>query len=177
MIDQEDFMGALLHQNVTALAVGIVDQQVEQGHGAQAFQLGRFEIKIMMIGVVINVLLERTGTQRSVPQNGEWNHAEAQRLADQVGADFPVGQGVFREIPQRLFAPARFVDRQDFIPGMADSNQEGVIDAAGELALELDLAIYKDGLERAGLFPHITAGPTGLKPARLQPTPCHMSQL
>ena len=36
VVDQVELAGALLEQDVTALAVGVVDQQVEQGHRAQA---------------------------------------------------------------------------------------------------------------------------------------------
>ncbi len=97
----------------------------------------------MLIGIVFDVLLERTGTEGAVAQDRERDEAEAKRLADQVGCNLAPSQGGFGEIPQRLLTAPGFVDGGDFPPFTLDVDQEGVIRAERELALKLDLPVLK----------------------------------
>ena len=76
MVDQIDTSAAFLEQDVTALAVGVVDQQVEQSHRAQALAVGWFETEIVDLGIMFNVLLQGPGTEGAVAQEGERDKAK-----------------------------------------------------------------------------------------------------
>jgi len=150
VINQVELAGAFLNQDMAALAVGIVDQQVEKHHRAQAFQISWFKIEIMIVGVMVNILLKRAETERAIPQERERHHTEAQRLADQIGAHFPSSQAVPGEVPQRLFPAGWLIDGRDFTARVTDIYQEGIVIATRKLTLEFDLTVGKNSLGTIG---------------------------
>jgi hypothetical protein len=104
VIDGEEFMGPVLEENVTALAVGVVDEQVEEGDGFEKwFFLGR-EVEVVMVRVVRDELLERAcAVGTLLAQRRERDNVEAERLTDDVGGDLAQGKGVLLEIPCPFF--------------------------------------------------------------------------
>jgi hypothetical protein len=132
---------------VTALAVGVVDEQVEEHDGFEQGLIVVGEVEVVMIGIVLDELLERAGTERPVAQNGEGDDAEAQRLADEVRGHLAQGEGVFFKIPKRLFAFAGFVNGLTGFPFVMNIYEKGVVRAERELSLEFDFAVLKRVLE------------------------------
>jgi len=136
-----------VEEDVTALAVGVVAKQVEQRDGfEQGFFVGG-EIEVVMVGIVLDVLLERAGAERAVAQNGEGDEAKPQRLADEVRGHLAQGEGGVFKVPERLLAFARFVHGLKVFTVMANVHEEGVVGAEHELALEFDLAVLKRALD------------------------------
>jgi hypothetical protein len=151
VIDGEEFAGLFLEEDVTALAVGVVDEQVEEDDGLEEqFFLGR-EIKVVIVGVVRDELLERACAVRPLlAQRREGNEVKAERLADEVGGNFAQGEGVLLEIPKRLFAARGFIDGGIFLVFVCDFDEKSVVRAKRELPLDLKVAVLETRLVRDG---------------------------
>ncbi len=142
MIDRIEFMRAIFKENVTAFAVGIVAEQVEKHNRLQQLFILFAEIEVMIFGIVLDVLLERTGTVRTVgAQYGKRDEVKAQRLTDHIRGDLAQGQCVLWKIPKRLLAARRFIHGWIGFIFIMNVNKKSVIGAQHELALEFKLPI------------------------------------
>ena len=96
----------------------------------------------MIFGIVLDVLLERTGAVRTIgAQRGERDEVKAQRLADDIRGDLAQGQRVLGKIPKRLLAARGLIHGWICFIFIMNINKEGVIRAEHELALEFQLPI------------------------------------
>ena len=140
MIDRIEFMRAIFKENVTAFAVGIVAEQVEKHNRLQQLFILFAEIEVMIFGIVLDVLLERTGTVRTVGADSKRDEVKAERLTDHIRGDLAEGQCVLWKIPKRLLARGFIHGWIGFIFIM-NVNKKSVIGAQHELALEFKLPI------------------------------------
>jgi hypothetical protein len=148
VVDGEEMPGALLDQDVAALAVGVVGEKVEQHHAAEPVAVGLAEGEVVVFGVVLDELLQRAGAVGAIlAQDGEGDDAPAQRLADQPGSHFAPRQAVLGEVPQRLLALLRFVHGRHLGPIVLHADQKGVVAAKHKLPFQLDLAGLEDSLQ------------------------------
>jgi hypothetical protein len=145
MIDGEEVMSISLEENVTAFAVGVVDEQVKEGDGFEKqFFFGR-EGEVMMVGIVFDELLERARAVGAVlAQDGERDNVKAKLLADDIRGDLAQGKCAFFEIPERLFAARGFVNGGNGRVFVCDFNKEGVIRAERKLTFDLKVAFLED---------------------------------
>ena len=142
VIDRIEFMRAVFKENVTAFAVGVVAEQVEKHNRLQQLFIFFAEIEVMIFGIVLDVLLERTGTVRTVgAQHGKRDKVKAQRLAGHVRGDLAQSQRALGKIPKRLLATRRFINSWIGFIFIMNVNQESVIRAQHELAFEFKLPI------------------------------------
>lgn len=131
-----------VEEDVTALAVGVVAEQVEERHGLERGLFVVGEVEVVMVGVELDVALKRAWAVGAVFAEGSvGDEAEAQRLADEIRGDFAQGEGVLFKIPERLFAAAGLVDGGDRFARVGHVHEEGVVRAEHELTLEFDLAV------------------------------------
>ncbi len=120
-------------ENVAALAVGVVEDDIEHGHPLQSRVVGVDECDVAAVHVArvqhgqppvrycvdradvdevepvggifagVDPALHHPGPERAVAQHCEGDDAPAERLGDEVGRDLASGEGAVREIPQRAF--------------------------------------------------------------------------
>src|SRR6476659_3896134 len=98
-------MCTILEEDVTALAVGVVAEQVEEHDRLEKLPVFVAETEIVVFGIVVNVLLERSCAIRAVvAERGERDDMKVKRLTDEIGGNFAPCQSVLREIPKRLLS-------------------------------------------------------------------------
>ena len=142
MIDGVEFMRVVLEEDVTAFSVGVVAEQVEEHNGLEELPVSLGEVEVMIFGIVIDELLERTRTVRAiVAECGERDKVKAKRFTDQVRGDFASCEAVLREIPEWLLTAQGFVNGGVFPVFVMDGDQESVIRAKGELAFNFIIAM------------------------------------
>ncbi len=133
-------------EDVTALAVGVVDEQVKEGDGLEEQFVFGGEVEVVVVGVVFDVLLERAGAEGTVlTERGERDDVKAKRLADEVGGDFAQGEGAFLEIPKGLLALGGFVHGGIGFALVRDFDEEGVVRAERELTFDGQVAVLEGG--------------------------------
>jgi len=131
-----------VEEDVTAFAVGVVAEQVEERHGLEFAFFLVAEVEVVVVGIELDVLLQRTWAVGTVfAKNSIGDEAEAERLADEIRGDLAQGEGVLFKIPKRLFAAARLVDGGEGLACVGHVHEEGVVGAEHELTLEFDLAV------------------------------------
>jgi len=81
-------------QEVTALAVRVVHDRVEDRHPAQRGQVAADERRQVHLGVDVHPQLHHAGAEGPVAQHGGRDHAPAGRLRHQVGRDLPAGERI-----------------------------------------------------------------------------------
>jgi hypothetical protein len=150
VVDGEEAAGAFLEEEVSALAVGVVDEEVEEGDGAQEEALGGFEVEVVAVWVVVDVLLEGAGSVGSVAEDGEGDESETQGVTEAAGGDLTGGEGGGGEVPQGLLAAHGLVDGGEGCAFMGDGDEEGVVGAEQELSLEGDLSVEEGCGEGGG---------------------------
>ena len=132
MIDGEELMRVVLKENVTALAVGIVDEQIKENNGFEEEFIFFGESEVMIVGIVVNELLERARAVRTVlAQDGERDNVKAEPLADDIRSNLTQGEGI-----GLIF--------------VSDFNKEGVIRAKRKLTFDLKVAVLEYGLRLVG---------------------------
>ncbi len=127
---------------MAALAVGVVGDDVEEGHRPQpVVQLGELLVDGEVVLTVIggDEPLHRPFAQRSVAQHGRRDHTEAERFAQQVGGDLPAVQTGL-EVPQRTLSAHRLVDRRVRQTFVFDVDEERGVAAVRHPPLDADLA-------------------------------------
>jgi len=136
---------------VTTLAVGIIDEQVEEYDRFEQQFVFRREVEVVIVGVVFDELLERARAVGTVfTQSSEWDDVKAERLADDVRGDLAQGKGVLFEIPERLLPARGFIHSGIDLILISDFNQEGVVRTERELTFDLKVAVLEDGLQGMG---------------------------
>src|SRR2546422_2268589 len=82
-----------IDEAVTALPVGVVDDDVEGSHGAKVPGASRHQRKVMLAQVGDDELLQRSGPKWSISTvDGKGHDLPAQRVADQVGGHLALAQ-------------------------------------------------------------------------------------
>jgi len=138
VIDGIKMMCIVLEEDVAALTVGIVAEQVEKHNRFEELPVFIVETKVVVFGVVVNVLLERPRAIRAVvAKRGEWDDMKAKCLTDEVSSHFAPGQRVLREVPKRLLTPQGLIYGGIILSFVMDVDEKGVVGAKGELALDL----------------------------------------
>ena len=141
MIDGVKLVCVILKEDVTALSISVVAKQIEEHDRFEKPSVFISKIKVVIFGIVIDILLERTRSIRTIiAECGEWDYVKAKRLADKICRDLTPCQRVLREIPKGLLAAQGFVNGGIILPFMMDSGEEGVIRAKGELTFDLKVA-------------------------------------
>lgn len=139
---------AVFKEDVAALAVGVVDEQIEKRDGFEQLLVLVCEIEVVIAGVVFDELLERARAVGTVfAQRGERDDVKAKRLADDVRGDLAQRQCAFLEIPERLFAARGFIHGGIFFSFVRDLDEKRVIRAKHELTLDLKVAVL-EGLSK-----------------------------
>ncbi len=135
------FMRAILEENMTAFAIRIVAEPVEEHDGPEELLVGFGEIEVVIFGIVFDQLLERSRAVGTLlTQCGERDDVKAKMFAHKVRGNFPARERVLREIPKRLLAAQGLVNGTIFPAFMMDSNKKCVIRAKGELARDFIIA-------------------------------------
>ena len=99
MIDQPQFSAAI-QQNMSAFAIRVVHNEIEQRHRAQTLARRRVEREIMLHGVMVHTQLHAAWTQRPILAKYRWRHQfPAQRFAHQIRGHLAARQCFSREIP------------------------------------------------------------------------------
>jgi len=145
VINRPEFVRRV-EEDVTALSVGVVGEQVEEDDGLEALLVIRTEVEVVIVGIVGDVLLERAGAERTVAQDGEGDEAKTERLAEKIRGDLAQREGAFWKVPQGLFAARRFVDGLDGFARVRHVREKGVVRAKHELAFEGEVAVLEGGL-------------------------------
>lgn len=142
MVDGVKVMRFVFKENMTAFAVGVVGEGVEEDDGAKLLFIFGREVEIVIFDIVFDVVLQRAGSVGTVIAiDSERDNVKAERLTQDVGGDFAQGEGVVGEVPERLFTFARFVDGFDRFAFVVYIHKEGVVAAEHELTTEVVLAI------------------------------------
>ena len=151
MINSIEFVCLVLKENVTALAVGVVAEQVKENDGLKFGLVFLRKCEVMIIGVVLDELLKRAAAVGTVfTQHGEWDDVKAKRFADEIRGDFAQGKSVCFKIPEGLFALHGFVNGGIGLVLMCDFSEKGVIRAKRELTFEFKVAELKGLLQIFG---------------------------
>src|SRR5689334_15958689 len=105
VIDGIKVMGVILEEDVTALAVGVVAEQVEKHDRFKELPVFIAEVEVVIFGIIVDVLLQGASPVGTIiTERGERNDTEAKRLTEEIGSNFAPCQRVLGEIPERLFA-------------------------------------------------------------------------
>src|SRR5712692_4501476 len=111
MVDAPD-VAADVEQTVATLAVGVVGQQVEDGHALQvaAVRLAQSVVLTSSARVGLDIQLQAANTVRAlVTNNRGWNHVPAQGLGEQVGGYLALVERATGEVTQGHFASSGLV--------------------------------------------------------------------
>src|SRR4051812_2528480 len=128
---------------VTTFAVSVVGEAIKNHNGTQASFIFGFKVEIMVIGIVFDVMLERTRTQRGIfTQHSIRDNVPAKRLADKVSCNLPARQTVFREVPKWLFPFLRFIYSLKFFLLILYGYIEAIIRAKCKLTLEFHIPVF-----------------------------------
>jgi len=119
---------------VAGLAVGVVDEVVEECEAAQGGGIAGVlaHIEVVYVGITLDEELDAAGPARSVAEDGGRYEAPTEGFADDKGGGFALAEGAGREIPERIFAASRFVDGGNFVLMVMYGCQEGVVGAVGQ---------------------------------------------
>ena len=86
-------------QAVPALAVGVVDDDVERGHAPEIVRVIREQGEVMLLRVVMHEALHHPEADGTVAQHGVGNDRPTQRFRYLARRDFAVAQRAPREVP------------------------------------------------------------------------------
>jgi len=90
VVNGVEFVSLVLEKNMAALAVGVVDQQVEERDWFEQFAFFGREVEIMILNVVADELLERAAPEVTVlAQGGDGDQPETELLAETVTGTSP----------------------------------------------------------------------------------------
>src|SRR4051794_26543222 len=78
VVDADDHVVGLVVQAVAALAIGVVGQHVEPCELTEAVDVVVAQREEVLVGIVVDVALDRTYTQRAVAQHGERHDVPAE---------------------------------------------------------------------------------------------------
>lgn len=144
VIYRVEFARFVFKEDVTAFAIGVVDEQVEQDDGLEELFVVVRKVEVMIPGVMLDELLDRTRAVGTVfAQRGERDDVQAQRLAHEIRRHFACRQRLFGKIPQRLLAATRFVHGGIGFLFVRDLDQKCVIRAKHELTFEFKVAVLE----------------------------------
>ncbi len=134
-------------EDVTPLAIRIVDHHIEKRRGSQQLLLLVAHIEIMALWVGLHEKLQGTSPSGTVlTQHRWWDKVPTERPAGQVGSHFTVGKRLAGKVPQGPLTLKWLVHRADAVVLRANLHQKGVIRAPYELPGNLDAAL-REGLE------------------------------
>src|SRR5215213_2958204 len=142
MIDGIQFVRVILEEDMTAFSVCIIAKQVEEHDGFEQLLVFLGEAEVVIFGIVFDELLEGARAIRTViTQRGEGDDVKTKRLADEIGGDLAAGERVLGEIPERLLAAGGLVHSRVLPAFIINGDQERVIRAKSELALEFIISV------------------------------------
>ena len=125
---------------VAGLAVGVVDEIVEECEAAQGGGIAGVlaHIEVVYVGVTLDEELDAAGSARSVAQDGGRHEAPTECFADDKGGGLALAEGAGRKVPERVFAAARFVDGRDLVLVVMHGCKKGVVRAVGQQSFFFD---------------------------------------
>ena len=146
MIDAED-MAIGQRQDVADLAIGVVDDGIEDGHRSQPGVVGDDHLDSVGGFVGVDPLLDHALAEWAVAEDGRRNDAPAHRLRDEKGGDLPAGQGAGREVEQRALGDGGLVDGVEGFAesGVVDEDDERLVRRAGQAPEDLERAVVEAG--------------------------------
>ena len=115
MVDAEDAAVVERAQAVPALAVGVVDHDVERGHAAELVAVVVEQREVVLFGIVLDEPLHHPDAGRAVAQHRVGHDVPAERLRHLARRDLAMAQRAAREVPQRALAALRLVDREHLV--------------------------------------------------------------
>src|SRR5689334_17446860 len=144
MINGVKMVSLFFKENMTALSISVIREQIKQHYRAQAFFVFRAEIEIMIVGIVFNELLERTGAIRaSLTEYRKGDDVPTQRFVQQISGYFTPRECIFRKVPQGLFALLGFVNSLKRLLLMCNTHKKGIIRTKSKLPLQFKGSIFK----------------------------------
>lgn len=135
-------------KTVAGLAVGIVDEEVEEGQAAQCGGVAGIlaHIEVVEFRVALDEKLDAARPARTIAQDGWGHEAPTEGFADDEGCGLPLAKRAGREIPQGIFAAAGLVDGGDLVLLMMDGSQKGVVGAVWQEPFFFDCA-FRQGAD------------------------------
>jgi hypothetical protein len=138
-------------EQVTDLAVGVVDHRVEGGHLAQPGVV-RAAGQGHQVNPVVNLdpQLAHARAERAVPHYRRRDDIPSAGPRDHVGRHLAPGKGPGREVPERALPGHRLVDARRLGPAPLDGAVQGGIRRVNQAPLHLERAALEE-LERGAL--------------------------
>ena len=127
---------------MAGLAVGVVDEIVEEGQTAQGRGVAGIlaHIEIVYVRITLDEELDAARPPRPVAQDGGGHEAPTEGLADDKGGGLALAESARREIPQRILAAAGFVDGRNLVLVVMNDCQKGVVGAVWQQSFLFDFA-------------------------------------
>ena len=153
MVDTED-VAAGDRQQMAALAIGVVDDGVEDRDPAQAGVVLDDHRHDVLAIVGVDPELDHALTERALPEDGGRHDRPAGHLRHEVGGDLAPGQGAVGEVVERPLAADRLVDGVDGDRWLGVGAGPGhpavhrVVRGRQQPAHDLDVALLQDVEDR-----------------------------
>src|SRR5438034_5860763 len=137
--------GAVLASHaVAALAVGVVDDHVEDGNGKEGVGTRLAQGEEVLVWVGVDEELERAQSVRSIPHDGGRDGRPPKRPGQDIGRHFALAQCPLREVPQRRLPVPRLVHGEKGVLGVGHLGQERVVRRIWHQTERPDLALGQD---------------------------------
>ena len=139
-------------KTVAGLAVGVVDEIVEEGQTAQGRGVTGIlaHIEIVYVRITLDEELDAARPPRPVAQDSGGHEAPTEGLADDKGGGLALAEGARRKIPQRILAAAGFVDGRNLVLVVMNDCQKGVVGAVWQQSFLFDFAFCQRAQYLAG---------------------------
>src|SRR4029077_2062079 len=142
-----------VEQAMPALAIGVVDDDVEGGHRPEGVGSSRHQREVMLGAGGNDELLQRARSHRTVGAiNRNWNDLPIERGADQEGGHLTLAQRAVWKIIEWRLALRRFIHTERFRSSLAaHMSQVGVVGTIGHEPACLDAALAQQALPRVAI--------------------------
>ena len=152
-------------QEVADLAVGVVDDGIEDGHPPEARIIADDELDPVDRIVGMDPLLDHALAERSVPQDRRWHDRPTHGLGDEERRDFPAGERADREVEERSLCDRGLVDGMERLRQvrMVNQHDERLVGGSGQAAEDLERAVAegRQGSLRRPTAARAPAAPAG----------------
>jgi hypothetical protein len=133
-------------QHMAALAVRIVGHHIEGTHAPEGGVPPRIvtQREVVRAAVLGDVALYRSFAEGAFGSLDRFGYqTPPERLGQEIGRHLTAEQSA-GEVPQRAFAPPRFVDRHHLVIAQPAGHQEGCVGAPGDSSVHLHRALGED---------------------------------
>ncbi len=151
MVDAVHVPAAVDRQDVTALAVSVVDGRIEDRHPPQAWVVLVDPADDVDRLVGLDERLDHPVAERTVAQHGGRDDVPAARLGDEVGGDLAAGQRPIGEVVELPLPDGRLMDRLEDSwrltrvgAGKRHRDEQRVVARPDDATDDLDLPVAED---------------------------------